>query len=223
MKTSGSPGSPTRKEPIVSRSGLDDLCVALAMGEHASLVHAGLAVVGHRVRRQRGNHGVEVGVGQHDRGRLAAELEAAALDLRAAQRCDAATGARAAREADLSTSGCSTNASLTLRPAATMLSTPAGSPASAKTSASRKPNSGVSSGGLRTTLHPASSAGASFGNDSPSGKFHGTMAPTTPTATHQQWPLDPLALLLPRGRSTPAVESPQDYGASHLTLYLVFG
>ena len=62
-----------------------------------------------------------------------------------------------------------------------MLSTPAGSPASAKTSASRKPNSGVSSGGLRTTVQPASSAGASFGNDSPSGKFHGTMAPTTPT------------------------------------------
>ena len=34
---------------------------------------------------------------------------------------------------------------------------------------------------MRITEQPVSSAGASFGNESASGKFHGTMAPTTPT------------------------------------------
>ena len=43
--------------------------------------------------------------------------------------------------------------------------------------------SGVSSAGLSTTVQPAASAGASFQLARLSGKFHGTMAPTTPTGS----------------------------------------
>jgi len=42
---------------------VDDVRVPLAISQHASLVHAGLAVVGHRARRERGDDRVEVGVG----------------------------------------------------------------------------------------------------------------------------------------------------------------
>ena len=43
--------------------------------------------------------------------------------------------------------------------------------------------SGVSGGGLRTTEHPAASAGATLSDGVLSGPFHGVMAPTTPTGT----------------------------------------
>ncbi len=41
--------------------------------------------------------------------------------------------------------------------------------------------SGVSDAGFSTTVLPAASAGAIFHDESRNGKFHGTIAPTTPT------------------------------------------
>ena len=58
-----------------------------------------------------------------------------------------------------------------------------GSPASAKISARRKASSGVSGAGLKTTVHPAASDGASLAAAMKSGTFHGAMAPTTPTGS----------------------------------------
>ena len=59
----------------------------------------------------------------------------------------------------LSTSGWVTMCSPTSRPACTMLSTPAGSPASCTASASRYALSGVSGAGFSTTVEPDASAG----------------------------------------------------------------
>src|SRR3546814_16596875 len=63
----------------------------------------------------------------------------------------------------------------------TRLSTPAGSPASSASTASASAESGVSSAGLRTTVQPAASAGATLRVTIASGKFHGVIAATTPT------------------------------------------
>ena len=80
------------------------------------------------------------------------------------------------------TSGCLTRRSPTDSPPPwTMLSTPAGSPASAKISTKRWPSSGVSRAGLKTTVFPQTSAGAIFQLGMAIGKFHGVIAPTTPT------------------------------------------
>ena len=65
----------------------------------------------------------------------------------------------------------------------TMLTTPAGSPASSISSPSRSAESGVCSAGLSTTVTPAASAGPSFQAAISSGKFHGMICPTTPTGS----------------------------------------
>ena len=62
-----------------------------------------------------------------------------------------------------------------------MLTTPAGTPASSSSSTKRSASSGVSSAGLRTTVLPQTSAGAIFQDGIAIGKFHGVIAPTTPT------------------------------------------
>src|SRR3954469_1209070 len=62
----------------------------------------------------------------------------------------------------------------------TMLTTPAGIPASATRSAKRKAESGVCSAGLRTTVQPAARAGAIFCTAIINGKFHGTICAATP-------------------------------------------
>lgn len=61
------------------------------------------------------------------------------------------------------------------------LRTPAGSPASASSSAKRSVVSGVRSAGLMTTVQPAASAGAILRVAIASGKFHGVMSSTGPT------------------------------------------
>ncbi|MNJ69084.1 hypothetical protein D3C77_653910 [compost metagenome] len=65
----------------------------------------------------------------------------------------------------------------------TMFSTPSGMPASWTSSAKRRAESEVSSAGLTTTVQPVASAAPSFQAMVCNGKFHGTMAPTTPTAS----------------------------------------
>ena len=84
----------------------------------------------------------------------------------------------------LSTSGWFTSRSPTTLPSpVTTLNTPSGTPASSASSASRSADSGVSSAGFTTSVQPQARAGAIFHMPIISGKFHGTMAATTPTGS----------------------------------------
>src|SRR5512144_282923 len=74
-------------------------------------------------------------------------------------------------------------APVTLPGPGTMFSTPAGSPHSRAYSANLRIDNDVFSAGLSTTVFPQASAGAIFQTASISGKFHGVMAPTTPTGS----------------------------------------
>lgn len=79
------------------------------------------------------------------------------------------------------TSGWRTSASPATSPLPwTRLKTPGGSSASANTSAHRSADSGVDSAGLRTTVQPAASAGASFQLSIMKGVFQGVMSAATP-------------------------------------------
>ena len=82
------------------------------------------------------------------------------------------------------TSGCSTSRVPTTEPLpGRMLTTPSGMPASSASSPSRIAVSGVSSAGLSTTVLPQASAGPSFQEAMLSGKFQGTIRPTTPSGS----------------------------------------
>src|ERR1041385_9379475 len=84
----------------------------------------------------------------------------------------------------LSTMGCLTSSSPAPPPNPGMiLTTPGGKPAACTIDASSIAVTGVSSEGLRTTVLPAASAGPSFQTAILRGKFHGMMAPTTPTGS----------------------------------------
>src|SRR5574342_1102837 len=65
----------------------------------------------------------------------------------------------------------------------TTFKAPAGSPAATAISPNSSAVSGVSCAGFNTTVQPAASAGATFQVARLSGKFHGTIAPTTPTGS----------------------------------------
>ena len=67
----------------------------------------------------------------------------------------------------------------------TMLTTPAGSPASAHTCAKSHAERRVQGAGFSTTVFPMASAGATFQASMRRGKFHGMICPTTPTPV---WP-----------------------------------
>ena len=82
--------------------------------------------------------------------------------------------------ATLSTSA-STSAAPVRPSPVTMLTTPGGSSAWRTTSQKRSAVSGVVSAGLRTTVLPAASAGASFQASISSGKFQGMICPATPS------------------------------------------
>ena len=82
-----------------------------------------------------------------------------------------------------SSSHTSTTSGVRSREAVTMLSTPAGTPASSASLTSASEVSGVSSAGLHTTVQPAASAGAILRAIMAAGKFHGVMAATTPTGS----------------------------------------
>ena len=62
-----------------------------------------------------------------------------------------------------------------------MLTTPAGTPASARTWQKRSAVSEVYGAGLSTTVFPIASAGAIFHASISSGKFHGITCPMTPS------------------------------------------
>ncbi|ODU68396.1 MAG: hypothetical protein ABT00_19595 [Bordetella sp. SCN 68-11] len=66
------------------------------------------------------------------------------------------------------------------RDVGTMLTTPSGTPASARMSASASMLSGVSEAGLTSTVQPAASAGAILRAPMAEGKFQGVTSATTP-------------------------------------------
>jgi hypothetical protein len=65
----------------------------------------------------------------------------------------------------------------------TMLSTPAGSPASSPSRATARPDSGVCSAGFSTMVQPAASAGADLRVIIAAGKFQGVIPAVTPTGS----------------------------------------
>ena len=69
-----------------------------------------------------------------------------------------------------------------------MLTTPAGSPASIRSSPRITVVEGVISEGLTTAVHPAASANGSFWLTMRNGKFHGQMIAATPTGSLRTTP-----------------------------------
>ena len=65
----------------------------------------------------------------------------------------------------------------------TRLSAPFGKPAATKQRTTSAAHSGVSDAGLRTTVLPATRAGAIFHAGIAMGKFHGVMHATTPSGS----------------------------------------
>ncbi len=106
-------------------------------------------------------------------------------------------------KAIFATSGCSTSRAPQTDPGpATTLRTPSGSPAPRAIRSSSSAVSGVSSAGLSTTVLPAASAGATFQDAITSGKFHGTIRPTTPNGSRKVMSTPPgTGIVLPRSRS----------------------
>ena len=85
---------------------------------------------------------------------------------------------------------------------ATTLTTPSGRPASSASRSNSSAVSGVSSAGLSTTVLPAASAGASFHEAIASGKFHGTISPTTPSGSRNVMSTPPATgIVSPSSRS----------------------
>src|SRR6266478_3708925 len=80
------------------------------------------------------------------------------------------------------TSGCCRSSSPTWLPEpTTMFSTPVGTPACSKIRITLAPVNGVSVAGLKTTVFPATKAGAIFQAGIEAGKFHGAIAAITPS------------------------------------------
>ncbi len=89
-------------------------------------------------------------------------------------------------KATFATSGCSTSRwPQTLPGPATTFTTPSGSPASSTSFSNSSAVSGVSSAGFSTSVLPAASAGAIFQQAIVSGKFQGTISPTTPSGSRK--------------------------------------
>ena len=84
-------------------------------------------------------------------------------------------------KATLATPGCFTSSAPARPSPVTMLTTPAGSSAWRRTSQKSSAVRGVVSAGLRTTVFPVASAGATFQASMRSGKFHGITWPATPS------------------------------------------
>ena len=83
------------------------------------------------------------------------------------------------------------------------LTTPSGIPASRQSSDSRTAESGVSSAGFSTTVFPHASAGPSFQLAMLSGKFQGTIRPTTPSGSRKVAAMPPATgIVSPRCLST---------------------
>src|SRR5205814_1093517 len=101
--------------------------------------------------------------------------------------------------------GCVTSASPMAEPLpGNTWSTPGGSPAAWASSPSLSAVSGESDAGLSTTQLPAASAGAAFQQAIGNGKFHGTIAATTPIGWRKvkSKPPRPTGMVLPQNLVT---------------------
>ena len=154
ISVAGSSGSPTCMPPTIGRERVDDLVVVGAAGEDAGLRDARLAVVHERRELQALHRRGEVGVVEDDRGRLAAELEADALELLTADRGDAATGRGGTGERDLVDARVARRGARRPHGRRARVTTPFGMPASSSSSAIRYASSGVSGAGLMTIVQP---------------------------------------------------------------------
>ncbi len=84
------------------------------------------------------------------------------------------------------TPGCATSAAPAVGPnPGTTFSTPGGRPASSAISPRRSAVSGVSSAGFKIAQLPAARAGATLREAMRSGKFQGTISPTTPSGSRR--------------------------------------
>ena len=125
-----------------------------------------------------GRGGGHVRVGEHQRRALAAQLEADPLEAAGRASMIFRPTARLPVNESLSTIGWLISASPVGSPGpVTTFSTPAGSPASSISWASRSTANVAYSDGLSTTVQPAARAGAIFCAASRIGAFHGTTAP----------------------------------------------
>ena len=129
----------------------------------------------------------EVGVGEHDEGRLAAELE------RGAWRGSRPSCARLSRPSSgppvkamcaTRDGGSARRRSVGPKPVMT-LTTPLGKPASSTSRANSSSGAGPSSDALTTSVQPAASAGPSLTAARKSWLFHGTIAATTPIGSRR--------------------------------------
>ena len=123
----------------------------------------------------------QVGVGEDHGGRLAAELQGDPLDGPRGPGHDLAAHLGRPGEGDLVHVGVSASRVPTTEPLpVTTWRTPSGRPASRASSARRRAVSGVISAGLTTMVLPVARAGPTFQEVMAMGKFHGTIAATTP-------------------------------------------
>ena len=142
---------------------LDELVVDRLRDQDAIHGDADLAHVRERApRRRRGCLG-HVGVIEHDERALAAEFERQAFHLVGGGAHDRLAGGTEAVAVIMRMSACAESAAPALWPGSRdVVSTPAGRPASSKQRTTMPMASGVSCGGLATSVQPAASAGATF-------------------------------------------------------------
>ncbi len=126
---------------------------------------------------------LEVGIGEDDVGRLAAELEGDPLERAPGLLTDLPAHLGRAGEGDLVDARVVDQAAPVSPSPVSTLSTPPGIPASSASSPMRSAVSGVCSAGLSTTVQPAARAGPSFHAAIIMGKFQGMICPHTPTGS----------------------------------------
>ena len=162
----------------------DELVVDLVLDEQPRAGAADLAGIGeHRHRRAR-HRRVEIGIGEHDVGRLAAEFQRHALEIAGRRPDDRLAGDVRAGEGDLVDVRMRSQRGAGGLAIARHHVDDAGRDAGFQhSSASRSDVSGASSAGLRITVQPVAIAGPIFQMLAPSGPFHGMIAPTTPTGS----------------------------------------
>src|SRR5881296_2975912 len=156
--------------------GLHEAVDGCGLDEDPRARAAVLTRVAEHRRRRRGRGLLEVGVGEHDVGRLAAQLQGQRLIDSAASAPMRLPTSVDPVNATLATSACRTSRSPTVLPApTTTLSTPSGMPACRARRSSSSAVSGVRPAGFKTMVLPAASAGPTFHDVIAIGKFQGTI------------------------------------------------
>ena len=180
-----SPGSPTTTSLSDALEALHERVEHAALHQDPAARAAVLTGVVEEAHRRGGRRGVEVGVGEDDVGRLAAELQRHPLELVRRLAHDALADRGRPREADLADVGVGDEPLPHDRPLAGQDREHPFRDAGVAAPAPRSglAVSGVSSAGLRTTVLPAASAGARPQPAMGIGKFQGTMTETQPSGS----------------------------------------